>query len=329
MVRDLQRSSSKDHGKHTLGKEKPWRIQYNWVQNNTDKPGMRKNKPSAAESKNKDNLQKCSYNWVVDWAAKRNCSWLGKFCQTFNGQERQHFGLPGSLFSQIVGLCRSGHKQMAPGPFGQNICYPWQQKYWPICNQAVPLVEFQSTELCCCYSECSLKANTSQCTLVLVPHLLTAFTVSEILAASSNCGSQLTFLSFSCWLFFQLWKSVQPVSFVPHLCVCILLGRTPCWHLCWVCFIQLFSTPVCTKAVSNSHLSFWCLYIPLLFWVILALWPPAQSESWQVFAAFIWGIFLLSSAKLPWRFLSGLQEIFIWITPTNVLSLRKKWENFH
>lgn len=107
----------------------------------------------------------------------------------------------------------------------------------------------------------------------------------------------------SCWLFFQLWNSVMPFSFTPHISLHILLDRKLCWHSCWVCFIQLFSSPVYMKADFISHLSFWCLCMPLLFWAVLPLWPAVQLESWQVFAVFIWGICFLSSAKLPWRYL--------------------------
>ena len=135
----------------------------------------------------------------------------------------------------------------------------------------VVLVESQSTEVSCCSFEFWLKANTPWYTFILVPRLLTAFPVWKNLAASSSCCSQLTFLLFSCWLFSQLWKSVRPFSFAPHIQDCILLGRKPCWHSYWVCFIQLFSSPTCTKAVFISHLSLWYLYMPLLFWAVLAL----------------------------------------------------------
>lgn len=204
MVRNLQRSSSKEQGKHKLlvkGNHGEYNItesKITWKKQVWGKASLQQQKIRI-----KTDLQKCSYNQVVDWAAQRNCCCQGKFCQTFSGQERQHFRLPGSLLSEAVELCRSGHKQMASWPLQTEHLLPMTAKLltllWLGCATGWISIH-RIVLLLLCYP--------SQCTLILVPHLITFFMVAEILAASSSCCSQLTFLSFSFWLFFQLWKSV-------------------------------------------------------------------------------------------------------------------------
>lgn len=136
----------------------------------------------------------------------------------------------------------------------------------------------------------------------MASHLPTTFLIWKSLTESSSCCSQLTFIPFSCWLFFQLSKSERLFASLHTMWLCILLGCKPCWHSCWLCFIQLFPSHTCTKAVFIFHLSFRC-HINLDFSELCLLYDPL-TQSWQVSAAFVLGICLLSSSKLSWRFWS-------------------------
>lgn len=50
----------------------------------------------------------------------------------------------------------------------------------------------------------------------------------------------------------------EATCFTPHIQPHIFLGSKTCWHSSWVCFIQLFPSHTCIKAVLISHLSFRC-----------------------------------------------------------------------
>lgn len=268
---------------------------------------MRGNETSAIERKNKEGSVRNAAITKQQAEQQRDCSLTPerKNCLRFPTDEEDC--TPGSRFpcflkwwrlidQGINGWISSGH-------FGQNICYPWEQRNgcsrarlrcsgWILIHRIMLLFLSVLTRRkhITIHSYYGLTSSHS------LPHLEEYDRIQQLLLPA-HLPSLLLLASL------PSLKIREALCFTPHNVALHFVGQQTMLAFMLTLFYSALSQPHMYKSCFYLSPLIQMSYTPLLFWAVLALWPT-HSESWQVSAAFMLRICLLSSAKLSWRFWS-------------------------